>query len=99
MNSNVLGAVGTGEGSSPTLPGPSPAGMHRGSINGIPGGSMNPPNNMTLQNSRSPVKESYLNRSASIDDQTNELVVDESDDTKMQSVSPPPKTEGIPIRR
>lgn len=100
MNVN-FGAVGAGDGASPTLAGPSPAGMHRGSINGIPGGSINPPSgmNLNIQNSRSPVKESYLNRSASVDDQENEQEYEGGDDKKMQSVSPPPKIEGIPIRR
>ncbi|KAK5938342.1 hypothetical protein PMZ80_009312 [Knufia obscura] len=98
INQN-LSAVGAGDGSAPTLSGPSPAGMHRGSINGIPGGSMNPPSTMNIQNSRSPVKESYLNRSASIDEQGNVQDMEEDDDKNMQSVSPPAKSEGIPIRR
>lgn len=96
---NNLGTPGTGDGSAPTLSGPSPAGMHRGSINGIPGGSMNPPNNPNIQNSRSPVKESYLNRSASIDDQGDELDMKEGDNKNSKGISPPPKAEGIPIRR
>jgi len=75
--------------------------MHRGSINGIPGGSINPPSggSLNIQNSRSPVKESYLNRSASIDDQETEQEYQQEDDKDMQSVSPPQKTDGIPIRR
>lgn len=73
--------------------------MHRGSINGIPGGSINPPSNMNIQNSRSPAKESYLNRSASIDDQENPQDMEEDGDKTMQAVSPPAKSEGIPIRR
>ncbi|KAK5080144.1 hypothetical protein LTR70_008935 [Exophiala xenobiotica] len=96
---NNLGAPGTGDGSAPTLSGPSPAGMHRGSINGIPGGSMNPPSNPNIQSSRSPVKESYLNRSASIDDQENELDMEEGDNKNSRGISLPPKAEGIPIRR
>ena len=96
-----MAVVGATEGAAPTLTGPSPAGMHRGSINGIPGGSINLPSggNSNIQNSRSPVKESYLNRSASIDDQETEQEYEQGDDGHMQSVSPPPKTDGIPIRR
>jgi len=101
---NPLSGVGQGEGSSPTLSGPSPAGMHRGSINGIPGGSMNPPQgSISMTNSRSPAKESYLNRSASIDDPEGEHDVQQArgnaEREYEESVSPPPKTEGIPIRR
>jgi len=98
MNNN-FGAPGSGEGSGPTLSGPSPAGMHRGSINGIPGGSMNPPSTLNIQNSRSPQKESYLNRSASIDDQETERDMEDGDNKNTQGISPPPSTEGIPIRR
>lgn len=98
MNNN-FGASGSGEGSGPTLSGPSPAGMHRGSINGIPGGSMNPPSTLNIQNSRSPQKESYLNRSASIDDQETERDMEDGDNKNTQGISPPPSTEGIPIRR
>lgn len=108
----ALGQVGQGDGSSPTITGPSPAAMHRGSINGIPGGNLNlppPTGSISLANSRSPQKESYLNRSSSIDDAENEQkdglreLSDQIKDTKsdrvLESVSPPPKTEGIPIRR
>lgn len=112
-SNNPLAAVGAGDGSGPTLNGPSPAGMHRGSINGIPGGGLqSTPSNMSISgimNSRSPNKESYLNRSASIDDTEDENMknardmADEMDMEKEQdlrnSVSPPPKVEGIPIRR
>jgi len=54
---------------------------------------------MNIQNSRSPAKESYLNRSASIDDQENPQDMEEDGDKTMQAVSPPAKSEGIPIRR
>lgn len=111
---NPLATVGAGDGSSPTISGPSPAGMHRGSINGIPGGGLQSMTSTTgvggIANSRSPNKESYLNRSASIDDAndnedsktTRELAEDmdmERDQEQLGSVSPPPRTEGIPIRR
>jgi len=71
----------------PVLP---PAGIHRGSINGMPGGGL------PGVSSRSPAKESsYLARTSS---------VDENGDTPASqggivgSVSPTSK-EGIPIRR
>lgn len=108
VTNNPLAAVGAGDGSSPTLNGPSPAGMHRGSINGIPGGGLqSTPSISGIQNSRSPNKESYLNRSASIDDAEDENMknardmADEMDQDQdlRNSVSPPPKKEGIPIRR
>jgi hypothetical protein len=68
--------------------------MHRGSINGIPGGGL------PGATSRSPVKESsFLARTESMNQET-----EESEDPKPRvggtgSVSPPPKQEGIPIRR
>lgn len=107
LNNNPLAGVGSGEAASPTLSGPSPAGMHRGSINGIPGANV--PGSMGILNSRSPAKESYLNRSASIDeagddDGTNRMEEDgeegeEQQGESVQRVSSPLKTEGIPIRR
>jgi len=60
---------------------------------------MNPPSNPNIQSSRSPVKESYLNRSASIDDQENELDMEEGDNKNSRGISLPTKAEGIPIRR
>lgn len=88
--------------------------MHRGSINGIPGGGLqSTPSNMSIGgigNARSPNKESYLNRSASIDDADDdenmrnarniaEDIDMERENELRNSISPPPKTEGIPIRR
>lgn len=108
MRNNPLAAVGAGDGSSPTLSGPSPAGMHRGSINGIPGANTLPTGQITFVSSRSPVKESYLSRSASIDDPENDKETSENKNEEgdkrhpeamEQSISPPPKAEGIPIRR
>lgn len=110
-NNPSLSQVGAVDGASPTLAGPTPAGMHRGSINGIPGGNLNlppPTGSISLVNSRSPQKESYLNRSSSIDDPEGEQQrdglrdLDQNVDGKervLESVSPPPKKEGIPIRR
>jgi len=78
--------------------------MHRGSINGIPGGNQIGAN-LSIGNSRSPAKESYLNRSASLDEAGNvrEDGEDADDGERMgkaeMSVSPPAKTDGIPIRR
>ena len=62
---------------------------------------------ISIVNSRSPVKESYLNRSASIDDpENNQDMQDARDATDgdgeelaAQNMSPPPRREGIPIRR
>lgn len=89
--------------------------MHRGSINGIPGGGLqSTPSNMSIGgigNARSPNKESYLNRSASIDDadegghmrNAREMSAEDEDMERgnelRKSISPPAKTEGIPIRR
>ena len=73
------------------LPG---AGIHRGSINGIPGGGL------PGATSRSPVKESsFLARTESMNQDT-----EESEETKPSvgaegSVSLPAKQDGIPIRR
>jgi len=81
---------GGGAGSPPMLPG---AGMHRGSIQGIPGGGL------PGATSRSPAKESsFLARTESLNQDTDEgKQADEN--MKMGSVSPPLKKEGIPIRR
>ncbi|KIV86873.1 hypothetical protein PV11_02455 [Exophiala sideris] len=78
----------------PILP-PGPAGMHRGSINGIPGGGL------SGVTSRSPVKESsYLARSASIDEAGNKQELGDNTSTPLEgSISPPARKEGIPIRR
>lgn len=85
--------------------------MHRGSINGIPGGNQVSLGGMGMGagigNSRSPVKESYLNRSASLDeagnvreDNNEEEEEEEKKNLEVEmSISPPPKAEGIPIRR
>lgn len=79
----------------PILP---PAGIHRGSINGMPGGGL------PGAQSRSPVKESsYLARTASIED--SEMTEAEADQAKgnvgaesQGTISPPPKRDAIPIR-
>lgn len=82
---------------------PPAAGLHRGSINGIPGGGL-----PGVSSSRSPVKESsYLARSASIDEYGDGLQKQVQGarghntitTTKEGSNSPPPRQEGIPIRR
>ena len=73
------------------------AGMHRGSINGIPGGGL------PGVGGRSPIKESsFLARSASIDEEgmkegSGHSTITTS--TGVEGTSPPPKKEGIPIRR
>jgi hypothetical protein len=67
-----------------------PAGIHRGSINGMPGGGLP---GMT---SRSPAKESsYLARTSSVDENGDTPT---SQGEIVGGVSPPSK-EGIPIRR
>jgi hypothetical protein len=80
--------------------GPAPASMHRGSINGIPGGGLPGVQNI----SRSPNKEtSHLARSASMDEHVEAANAQHfgqgATDSMERNVSPPPKTEGIPIRR
>ena len=92
-----LGGLGGGNNdpNNPMLPG---AGMHRGSIQGTPG--LNAPGGgMVGAMSRSPVKESsFLARHASVD--ANVAGEAEKAQAPMEgSVSPPPKKEGIPIRR
>jgi hypothetical protein len=78
-------------GSSPENAAP-PGGIHRGSINGIPGGGVGAP-----LTSRSPVKESsYLARSASMDETGQEKTEQEGVEGSM---SPPAQKSGIPIRR
>lgn len=88
--------------SSPISSGPDqgqgmPAGLHRGSINGIPGGGL-------PGQGRSPVKESsFLARSASIDEGQESVKSGSGANTittsKDESMSPPSRKEGIPIRR
>lgn len=73
--------------------------MHRGSINGIPGGNNAPTGSISIVNSRSPAKESYLNRSESVDDPDIAQGGQEETRDVSQSTSPPVRTEGIPIRR
>ncbi|EXJ55596.1 hypothetical protein A1O7_08524 [Cladophialophora yegresii CBS 114405] len=72
-----------------------PGGIHRGSINGIPGGGL-PGAPLT---SRSPVKESsFLARSASMDENDGKGA-DGQPGSLDGSVSPPVQKVGIPIRR
>jgi len=81
---------GGGAGSPPMLPG---AGMHRGSIQGIPGGGL------PGATSRSPVKESsFLARTESMNQDSDETTQGD-ENMRMDSMSPPAKKEGIPIRR
>ncbi|KIW34018.1 uncharacterized protein PV07_00820 [Cladophialophora immunda] len=73
-----------------------PGGIHRGSINGIPGGGL------PGATSRSPVKESsFLARSASMDEYGGNQSSEQrgKDNTMEGSVSPPVQKAGIPIRR
>lgn len=96
-NDSLSGASGSGsfagspEGQ-PMLPG---VGMHRGSINGFPGGGL------SSITSRSPVKESsYLARSSSVDEEDGNDQDRENNRTIGEgSISPPARKEGIPIRR
>lgn len=95
---SVVGTPGSGQGSLATSPDGQPmlpgSGMHRGSINGIPGGGL------PGATSRSPVKESsFLARSASLDDHDgNNAGAQERENMPEGSVSPPARKEGIPIR-
>jgi hypothetical protein len=80
----------------PGLTGGPPGGIHRGSINGIPGGGL-PGAALT---SRSPVKESsFLARSASIDEHNDQEGGAQNEGALEGSVSPPTQKAGIPIRR
>lgn len=86
-------------GSNPSL-GSSPethpaAGLHRGSINGIPGGGL------PGATSRSPIKESsFLARSASIHERDGSNEVSQEGHAGLEgSMSPPSSKAGIPIRR
>lgn len=93
--SNVGLPGGPGLASSPDNQGP--AGLHRGSINGIPGGGL------PGSSGRSPIKESsFLARSASIDERDghheNNGNID-GPNILEGSISPPATQAGIPIRR
>ncbi|KPI38960.1 mRNA stability protein [Cyphellophora attinorum] len=69
------------------------AGLHRGSINGIPGGGL--PGHAQ---SRSPVKESsYLARSASVDDGSGNTTAQEG--SGANTITTGEQKAGIPIRR
>lgn len=83
---------GNNDPNNPMLPG---QGMHRWSIQGTPG--LNAPGGgMIGAQARSPMKESsYLARAASVDAN----VEGDAQAAVEGSVSPPPKKEGIPIRR
>jgi hypothetical protein len=88
--------------SSTTSPLPDTASLHRGSINGIPGGGL--PQGHAA--SSSPVKESsFLARSASVDEGQQEGAQDThgsatgTADVPQGSISPPSQKGGIPIRR
>ena len=95
--SNPLGSMsgGNNDPNNPMLPG---AGLHRGSIQGIPG--LNAPGGgMIGAQARSPVRESsYLARQASVSGHV-EKEAGRAQAALEGSVSPPPKKEGIPIRR
>ena len=81
---------------SPGLTGNTPGGIHRGSINGIPGGGL-PGGVLT---SRSPIKESsFLARSASMDEGGNIEAGVQGEGAVEGSVIPPTQKAGIPIRR
>jgi hypothetical protein len=80
----------------PTGAGGPPGGIHRGSINGIPGGGLHG----AALASRSPVKESsFLARSASMDEGSATESGEQAQGAMEGSVSPPTQNAGIPIRR
>ena len=88
-----MAGLATSPDGQPMLPG---SGMHRGSINGIPGGGL------LGVTSRSPVKEpSFLARSASMEERDGESAENNNagPGVMARSVSPPAKREGLPIRR
>jgi len=92
---STAGLVATPD-NQPMLPG---AGMHRGSMNGFPGGGL------VGTTSRSPVKEgSFLARSTSIEERNrNDPQDGDNANTRANvmegSISPPARKEGIPIRQ
>ncbi|KAK5059899.1 hypothetical protein LTR84_009782 [Exophiala bonariae] len=71
------------------------AGLHRGSINGIPGGGL------PGATSRSPIKESsFLARSSSIHERDGSNDINQDGHASLEgSMSPPASKAGIPIRR
>ena len=90
-----MAGLATSPDGQPMLPG---SGMHRGSINGIPGGGL------PGATSRSPIKESsFLARSASMDERDGHGAEDGENKNgpggMEGSVSPLSSREGIPIRR
>ena len=92
--SNV-GLPGSNMGLATSPEGQLTAGLHRGSINGIPGGGL------PGATSRSPIKESsFLARSASIHERDGNSEVPTDGHASLEgSVSPPTAQAGIPIRR
>ena len=93
--SNTPSTLATSPDGQPVFP---PAGIHRGSINGLPGGGL------PGAQSRSPVKESsYLARTSSVEDSDMaeaEKAQENAGGTESEgTVSPPPKKEAIPIRK
>ncbi|KAL2815431.1 camp-regulated phosphoprotein/endosulfine conserved region-domain-containing protein [Aspergillus cavernicola] len=86
-----------------TSPGANNAMGNGGSISAqggqhIPGSISNHPGSIGFQ-SRSPIKEaSFLHRGRSVDDSDNTPGTTENKDQD-EAVSPPPATEGVPIRR
>lgn len=77
--------------------GPSPAGIQRGSINGTPGAGLSG----GIGSARSPAKESYLNRSESVDEVGMDINARQAAThmDREETISPPRQTGGIPIRR
>lgn len=86
----------SGGGDIPNL-GPSPAGIQRGSINGTPGAGLSG----GIGSARSPAKESYLNRSESVDEIGMDVSARQAaiHTDPEETVSPPRQVGGIPIRR
>jgi len=92
--SNV-GLPGSNAGLAGSPDGQPTAGLHRGSINGIPGGGF------SGVSSRSPIKESsFLARSASFHERDGHDEVNNDGHASLEgSMSPPASKAGIPIRR
>ena len=89
--SNTSSNLATSPDGTPLLP---PAGIHRGSINGLPGGGL------PGAQSHSPVKESsYLARTASVENSEMAEAEKARQGIEQGAMSPPPKKEGIPIRK
>jgi len=93
------GSVGSQHPLPENIPHLSSPGAGNGPQGGVGNGNINLGVNGGIQSS-SPVKESsYLNRETSADQLEKDNKGKEDDDAKLGTISPPPQSDGIPIRR